>query len=611
MLQVFRNSAKGHVGKIIVGLIVVTFVLFGAESIVSIAGNNSPATVNGEKISEIDFQRSLASQQQALVSQYGAEFAAQLANSSLLRNQVLSELINQTLEQQLTSDLKFQVSDEQVLKTLADVPAFQIDGKFDKGVYESLLASNGYTHASFLAEQKELLALTQMQASVQNSAFNVEKIASRYAKLGAQQREVRYKEFSSVNFLSEAQATEQEILDYYNENQDQFVSPEQIKVSFVSLTQEHLASQVEVTDAQIEQAYNSYVAELESRVSRSISHIMFTEGDDLMAQAQAAIERLNNGEQFADLAAELSDDPGSSDIGGELGELFEGVYADELYNAAISLAAPGDYSAPVATDDGVHIIRLDSLESPTIEPLSELREQLVAQIKIDTAAQELYVVQEELADVAFTSSDIAEVAETFGVDVQTSDWIQRDTTQGIFANDDLKSAAFSDAVVFSDELSDVVRLENNDLVVLQKTDYQEEMLRELEEVSEQIASIVQLEKSRELMQQAIDSAVATATVDDSWQPAVSVTRVDAEALPSEVLVTAFELAKPSEGQPSISASAVQGDTAYVVAVTAVNEIEPSAEQLEASQNLSSQLASIDQLQLMFNLAREQAKIKIR
>ena len=134
MLDVFRNSAKGTAGKVIVGLIVITFVLFGAESIISIAGNSAPANVNGDDISERDYQRLLSSRQNELTQQFGAEMAAQLANSSFLKDEIIESLVSQKLQAQLTESLKFGISEEQVLETLTDIPAFQLEGQFIGGI---------------------------------------------------------------------------------------------------------------------------------------------------------------------------------------------------------------------------------------------------------------------------------------------------------------------------------------------------------------------------------------------------------------------------------------------------------------------------------------------
>jgi len=610
MLQVFRNSAKGNVGKIIVGLIVITFVLFGAESIVSIAGNSAPATVNGDKVSEIEYQRLLNSRQQELVNQYGAEFAAQLASSSVLKEQVLNTLINQLLQQQLTSKLELQVSEDQVLKSLADVAAFQVDGKFDKAMYENVLAANGYNHATFIAEQKLVTALTQMQSGIVNSAFSVDKSAKRYAQLMSQERKVSYKEFKAADFLGQTEVTDQQIDNYYQENQEQFISPEQVKVDYVRLTQDFLASQIDVTEEDIQSAYDSYVADVSSQESREVSHILFADGDDLEAQANDALARLNDGASFAELASELSDDPGSAEFGGSLGELIEGIYADDFYAAAMDLEEEGEVSGPVKTEFGYHLIRLDSINKPVIETLEQKRDEIIADIKSKTAAEELIMVQEELADIAFTSESIDQVAESFGVDVGHSNWLERNSDADLLADSDLAEVIFSDQVLFNDMISEVVRLSNNDLVVVQKVDYQAESVKPLDEVKEEVFAIVQTENARELMEQHIAEQLNSEDVDDSWTEVVSVNRIASDTLPANVLLKAFEMPVPAEGEVT-KAQVNEGDVAYLVAVLGVENIDPPEDQLVNAKTFSDQLAASEQYQMLFNIERNKAKIKIR
>ena len=74
MLQSIRDNSQGIIAKIIVGLIAVTFALFGVESLVSLtAGSNAPATVNGEEISQQDLHQGVQLQRRQMLSQMGED----------------------------------------------------------------------------------------------------------------------------------------------------------------------------------------------------------------------------------------------------------------------------------------------------------------------------------------------------------------------------------------------------------------------------------------------------------------------------------------------------------------------------------------------------------
>jgi peptidyl-prolyl cis-trans isomerase D len=609
MLQAFRNSAKGKVGKTIVGLIVITFVFFGAESIISIAGNSAPATVNGDDISENDYQRLLNSRQQELTSQYGAEIGSQLANSPFLRQEVLNILINQKLQAQLTQDLKFEVSDAQVLKTLTEVPAFQLNGKFDQDMYLNLLSANGFNHKSFIESQKAQAALTQMQSGLVNSAFIDDKSVARYASLDAQQRKVAYRTLSAADFLASVAPSVDDLQAYYDANQDQFLSEERVKVKVVRVAMADMIADALVTDDEIDSAYQSYLAALASNEQRTVSHILFADGADNAAEAQSALARLAAGEAFADLATELSDDPGSAEFGGSLGELIPDVYVAEFYNAAMELTQEGDVSDLVTTEYGVHLIQLDSLSTAQAASLADQTAELTAVLKERKARDEMILVAADLADDAFASDDIADVALNFQADVIETDWLTRSSDDELMAEDGFAAAVFSPTVVDDGMISSVIKTAAGDLIVVQKLDYQAEAVKPFVEVEADIQTLVADRMATELMSAALADILATTVgLDDNWTELELIGR-NATGLPDNVVQKAFTLPAPVNGFSV--ATLEDGDLAYVIAVTEVVDTAPSETQQLAAKKFATTFAGSAQYQVLFNQVREAADISIR
>lgn len=608
MLDTLRNSARGTTGKVIVGLIVITFTLFGAESIISIAGNTAPATVNGEDVSELDYQRLLNNRQQELTSQFGAEAAAQLINSPFIQDEILESLISQTLQSQMATQLEFDASEEQVLKTLADIPAFQIDGQFDQNRYQNVLSANGFNHQSFVLAQRQQTALTQFQAGIANTAFVIDKSVERIAALEAQTREIEYKSFNASDFTSRVELTEEDINDYYVENESNYLTEEQVKLDYILITLDSIADQQSINESELQAAYDSYVASLGGQESREISHILFADGDT-QAEANAALARLAAGESFADLAVELSDDPGSAEFGGSLGELIPDVYVQEFYDAAVLLQNEGDVTDLVETQYGIHLIRLDSVSRVVADSLESKREELTAEVADRKARDELVVIESELADLSFASDTIKEVAEAFQADVAQSDWVTRSTTEGLFANPQAQQEAFSAPVVDDNLLSAVVRLASGDLLVMQKSEYEPESVQPLEDVRDQaVASLTDI-RAIELMNAEIDTIVETQTVSgEGWESVSTLTRRDS-SVPAQVVAKSFEMAVGASGVQL--AKVESGDTSYLVALKGVTNTERTAEQLEDATSFATSSIGGTDYQVVYNVSRDAADIKTR
>ncbi|MEJ2074057.1 MAG: SurA N-terminal domain-containing protein [Reinekea sp.] len=569
----------------------------------------APVTVNGDDISAAEYQRLLNIRQQELASQYGVELATQLANSDILKNDVIESLVRQKIQTQLASELNMAVSDDQVSDAFANTEAFQVDGKFDKDTYLNVLSANGYTHQSFLAEQKTREALMQMESGIANSAFVVKAMADRYQALGRQVRSVQFKQFNAVDFRSEVEISDDELNEYYTEHQAQYMSDEQIQVNYLLITLDDLAKEQLVSDEDVQSAYDSYLTEVGESETREISHILFADGDK-EAEANAALERLNAGESFADLATELSDDPGSAEFGGSLGALLPDVYVPEFYDAAMALTEAGQISGLVETQYGIHLIRLDSLDAVEPDSLDDKRDELVAELKRKKAQDEILLLKTQVADEAFAADNIASVADTFAVEVQQSDLFGRTGGKGYFAEPDVVSAAFTSEVVDDGLISNVVKLSDGSILAMQKADYQPEEIQPLEDVIDSVREALTTQKATELMTAAIETELAEHNTDaDGWSDTVDVQRTSTD-VPSVVRNKAFELPKPAEGKKSIAATTGE-DTAYLVAVTDVFEAENDETNSDTSIAKQEQAAGAYQNQMFYNIARNAADVKVR
>jgi len=613
MLQSFRNAARGPVGKTIVALIVVAFVFFGAESIVSITNNADPVEVNGQGISANQVQRQLQQRQQELRQQLGENATPEILNAGFVRQSVINDIVNQELQRQAADELGFRVSREQVSRDILSMPAFQVNGQFDESTYRLLTTQNGFSPNTFREQQSTQLRMAQMQLGLMASAFALDREVNRLTQLQNQQRLVAVKSFSAQDFTSEVSVSEGDIQSYYDANSDEFLSPERVKVRYVRLGQAAFEDDVVVTDADLQDAYDSYVTAQENNTHREIGHILFAGGDDNFADAEAALARLNDGDSFESLAAELSDDPISAQDGGYLGELSQGVYEEAFYQAAQNLTDVGQVSAPVETDFGVHLIQLTDYSSAEVEPLEQVRDELTQQVRRRKAADEFVLVENQLADEAFQADEIATVADVFDVDVQASDWINRNSQDGIAAEARFRSAAFTPLVIDDGRISDVVRLSNGDLAVMQREDYQAEQVQPLAEVAEQIETILINEKAQQRAQEVAAAELANVRSDralgDDWPQPQLVGRENTD-LPNGAAAFSFTLPKPEQGGLTAEMRETQ-NRIDVVAVLGVEEPQVDVDQQEQLEGeLASENGQLD-YQSFFNGLRVSADVELR
>ena len=234
-----------------------------------------------------------------------------------MQQRVLDDAVRTELIRQRTQKLAFEATDAEVLASIREVPAFQVDGKFSPDAYHAALQSIGMTPERFEAEQRQFVLARQLDRGIYNSAFVLP--AEARAPGCAQERDRGRSAGSSVpakDFESAVQLDDAAIQAFYEANKSRYMSEEQATVDFVELDIDAFAAKATVTEAALRQFYDENKARYTQPGRRHARHILIAAGsDDKAAEAKArrAYERAKSGEDFAALARELSDDPGSKD----------------------------------------------------------------------------------------------------------------------------------------------------------------------------------------------------------------------------------------------------------------------------------------------------------
>ena len=333
MLQSMRQSTQSTAAKVIIGLIVLSFAAFGLETLLPGGAGTSVAEVNGEEITPFALQEAITQQKRQLVSILGDNIDPAMLDDERLQPRALDSLIQRALLLQKSTELNLVASDAQIAKSITSVAAFQLNGMFSPDAYKSVLANAGYTPERFRRAQAEDIVLTQLQTAVNQTEFATSLELSATANLIAEERDVRYMVIPDKNLVSDDDLSMEALQQYYRDNEAAFFNPEQVIVDYILLEGSDFA--VSVDEALVEEQYEAVKDEYEVSEQARVSHILLIQSDDEpdVAYAQRvadAGERLERGEDFADLAAEISDDLGSASLGGELGFTDGTAFPDEM-----------------------------------------------------------------------------------------------------------------------------------------------------------------------------------------------------------------------------------------------------------------------------------------
>ena len=447
VMQKMRAGAQGLAAKVLMGLVVFVLAVtgFGAIQLFS-ASEPVAATVNGDEVTERDLEAEVR-RQRAQYRSIAEDITEETLNSIVRRDAVLDNLVDRTLLRQTAAELGLAMSDEAVQERLnREIAAEGVD----EAVFRSFLASMGHTPASFHAARLAEEVTGQLQRAVHDTAFVTARERQRSSRVVAQRRDIAWLTFDVASLTPEIAASDQEIEEHYRLYQSQYVTKERFDFDFVRLPRSALEADVEVAEADVVAAYEAEVAGAEPL--RRAAHILLEITDDRYAdeairQLAEVRETIDSDESFAAKAREISEDPGTAPEGGDLGASARGVFPDRFEEALWALS-PGEMSAPVETEFGVHLIRLLGVEAPEIPPLAERREDIAAQLRSEEAERRFQTTLGEMDELAFESEDsLDELASAYDLTVEQLDGVTRDAQEGLLAEAAVREAFFSDEVL--------------------------------------------------------------------------------------------------------------------------------------------------------------------
>jgi len=561
MLQAIRDRVTGVVAFFILGLLAVPFLFFGLESYVRGVPQDAVAQVGDAEISMSEFQTEFARYRAQLRIQQGENYNELATNQPQVRREFLDSMIDQRLLEQHARSMGLNVSPGTLLEVIQGIEAFQVDGVFSPGMYQQRLQMNGQSPAQFERELMADLLLRELPAAVSSSGFVTDADLDRFLEIQLQQRTVGLVPIDSAPFRDPEVVTDERIEAFYNDNTDQFLRPEEITLEYVELNTQAMADRIELDETEVRQRYEAVQNRYMTPEQRRAAHILIeqnAERDAIAAQAlaQSIRDRIEQGEAFAELAAELSEDPGSSGQGGDLGfiepNIMPAAFEERLYAMQV-----GEVSEPIQTEFGWHIIRLDEVVPPRGQTFEEARSEIEA-IMQEEQADDLYVeLQERMIDLIYADpTGLEAVASDLGLELQTSDSFSRFNAPGILGDPQVLEAAFSDLVLVDRETSEPIEIERNQAVVIRVIDHQPATPRSLDDVSQEIRDRLAREDAREaaraLGQSLIDQVnSADTTLSELAEARVlefserTITRRDFD-LGSQVLNAIFALPDPGQ-----------------------------------------------------------------
>ncbi len=399
MLDLIRKKQKTTIIKFVFWAIIATFVgtiflVWGKGSNRGGEAPNQAVTVNGDAISFAQYQTVYRNLQQLYQNIYREKFNPALEKQLHLPQQAVDQLVDQALLLQEADHLGIKVSKDELVKSIAEIPAFQENGSFSKSRYLQVLNYQRLTPDEFEAMQRSQLlsqkVREQMQAGI---TVSDQEVTDDYRKQN-EKVNLAFVRLAPALFESRVKVADKELQAYFADHREEFRIPETVALRYLLFVPSRYAKDVVFQDGDLEKYYRRHLDQFEIQEQVKAAHILIRVDQKASAEQRAAKRKLAEkilaeakaGKDFAELARKYSDDPGSAAKGGDLGYFPRGAMVKPFEQAAFSLK-PGEISGIVETPFGYHIIKSEGYIEAGLKPLTAVTDQVKEGLRTELAAQ--------------------------------------------------------------------------------------------------------------------------------------------------------------------------------------------------------------------------------
>ncbi|MCJ7592495.1 MAG: SurA N-terminal domain-containing protein [Woeseiaceae bacterium] len=561
MLQHIRDNLMGKVAIVVLGTIALSFIFVGGGKFTTI-GSSYAAKVDGVDIGINQFEAAYRDQIQA-----NPQYAALPEQYRLqLRGNILEQLIQQRVVDNYLDEAGFRISDRQLTEVVHQFPEFQLDGRFDRATYESVLEGASITPMQFEASQRLSLRRMQLQRAIRGSSVLPPSNYRRFLNLAFENRVITTATISAASVASEINVSDEMVAAFYDENSAMYNLPETADVEYVEVLRDSVAADVNVSEEQLQDYYEQNKDRFDQDEQRQARHILILfDADEAGSEAVAneMITRVRAGESFEELARQYSKDGGTAANGGDMGRLTRSQMPDAVGDVVFSMNE-GEIQGPIKGDFGFHVVRLDKIFESGPLPYEQVRPTLLTELQEQEAEGLFLAMERKLSDALFDATDIRSVAEAIGVEVQSVSGFSRESTEPFGASAAAVDAIFDPLVLSGARLSEITELDANRTMVFSVTAHNEATRDTLENVRDQIVATLTNQQSEDLMagraQQMLDaieageSFTAAAEMVGAEASATSMITRKADDADQSLAVAIFTAIKPMQGKPTLGST---------------------------------------------------------
>jgi peptidyl-prolyl cis-trans isomerase D len=452
MITFMRRYRRGlQVGLLVViAAFVASLFVFGSSGFdQSAARADTVATVNGETITRKQYQNRYQGYLEMYSQGQQGRLTPELAEQLGLPQRVVDELVTEVAVVHRAQADGLGLSDEEFNAAVHAMREFQESGRFSMERYRRFLQVRGVEAEHDL---RRYLTMRKVQRLIVGGVRVTDAEVEQAWGMRREEVKAAWAMIELAPLVTAATVTDEELAEYHKTNGEEFKLPERRKVQYVTLVPKDFAGKV--SDAEVEKAYTENIKEYETPRQLAARHILVRVGETGGSEAEdrarnkiaEVIKRAKAGEDFAKLAREVSEDPGSKDKGGDLGLVSEGTMVPDFEKALFALKKGELTAEPVRTPFGFHAIKVTDVKEGSRKSLKEVAPQIRDRLSADASDRAARAKADEVRPALQAAPDFMAEAKKLGLTPVETTMTKIGRPPGMPGGDTLEEAAFGLAV---------------------------------------------------------------------------------------------------------------------------------------------------------------------
>lgn len=498
MISNLKLSNNKTILKIVFIIIVISLILTGTAGYIVIGSKNYIVKVNNSLITKDQFIQAIEQEKEAF-KQEGLEnqFYKIINNEdekNIFYQNVLDNLIGIILLNQYSNKLGLSVSDEKIKKEIHNMDLFKKKGIFSQEKYEFFIKKYHIKKDDLLEDIRKNLVNRQLVKIFFNNEFVLPEEYKMYARFVLEKRKIRTATLPISKYFYTQNVTNQELLEYYHKNKDNFYSPERVKIDYIKFNLNSQYKNINISNSEIKVFYEKNKEYFKEKEKKHYSMIQL----NTKKEAESVISDLNAGVDFRYLAFKKSTDKFSADKKGSIGWFDSSSVPKEINNAHLNQI--GQISDLLKLGKHYIIFRLDQIRRENIKSLNSVKNRIIHILKKEKALNLFSLLKENIKNIIMKDkkNSIVKVNDIYKNKIISTNWFDKNTIPTDINYNKIVYSIFNNDFTIKKEKRfslNLMDLDKENFILFQTKEYKPKTLLSFLQSKNKIKNLIKLNKA--------------------------------------------------------------------------------------------------------------------